>query len=354
MIIHLTNVSPMPFGCVPIRQPAPPSRRSGCRNTGLQCLSAVCLSGRTRGAMVSHQDPLRLQCLSAVCLSGRGHRGGDHRVHGARLQCLSAVCLSGSKAARQAVTLDGTDVSNAFRLCAYPAAMSIKIGDDDSPESLQCLSAVCLSGRHIDDIDTTTLIGRLQCLSAVCLSGSPSGESRTHRGFRRLQCLSAVCLSGSREVHQVVAELASGVSNAFRLCAYPAGLPCGHDRGQAVPVSNAFRLCAYPAARGLPSIGLLRHCVSNAFRLCAYPAGLPCGHDRGQAVPVSNAFRLCAYPAESESGSERGSGSGTSPMPFGCVPIRQSFPQYGSSRDCYVSNAFRLCAYPAGLFGIVG
>ena len=36
-----------------------------------------------------------------------------------------------------------------------------------------------------------------------------------------------------------------------------------------------------------------------------------------------------------------------SPMPFGCVPIRQNTTANTPIATAYVSNAFRLCAYPA-------
>ncbi len=62
------------------------------------------------------------------------------------------------------------------------------------------------------------------------------------------------------------------VSNAFRLCAYPAGARTIAFVVSA-EVSNAFRLCAYPAAETSPRCFWLTVIVSNAFRLCAYPAG---------------------------------------------------------------------------------
>ncbi len=36
-----------------------------------------------------------------------------------------------------------------------------------------------------------------------------------------------------------------------------------------------------------------------------------------------------------------------SPMPFGCVPIRQCARNPEAFKEWTVSNAFRLCAYPA-------
>ncbi len=63
---------------------------------------------------------------------------------------------------------------------------------------------------------------------------------------------------------------------------------------------------------------------------------------------VSNAFRLCAYPAELGMNDKTVSRFLKSPMPFGCVPIRQKSPHYlYNLLDSLVSNAFRLCAYPA-------
>ncbi len=89
---------------------------------------------------------------------------------GQGLQCLSAVCLSGSTMAPQTPEVPGF-VSNAFRLCAYPAVAQDRISVIADAERLQCLSAVCLSG---------------------------SGLVRTVRHWE------------------------DSVSNAFRLCAYPA------------------------------------------------------------------------------------------------------------------------------------
>ncbi len=135
--------SPMPFGCVPIRQ-----RRCSSTTTPrlprLQCLSAVCLSGRMLARQLCHCGDSCLQCLSAVCLSGRRFSPIRFVLSGEGLQCLSAVCLSGSGHGKpepppfpclqclSAVCLSGrnaagwrnfniSQVSNAFRLCAYPA-----------------------------------------------------------------------------------------------------------------------------------------------------------------------------------------------------------------------------------------
>ena len=157
-----------------------------------------------------------------------------------------------------------------------------------------------------------------------------------------------MCLSGGtqRPDWDKLSEIA--VSNAFRLCAYPAGPRQGGGRNPSHSVSNAFRLCAYPAAALSAAKASEDDKVSNAFRLCAYPAGvtslgwhsvqvmrLQClsavclsgGIDAleegGFTVLVSNAFRLCAYPADREYGGVPSSQVAQSPMPFGCVPIRR-------------------------------
>ncbi len=119
-------------------------------------------------------------------------------------------------------------------------------------------------------------------------------------------------------------------------------------------VSNAFRLCAYPAAASARSGTTGSRGVSNAFRLCAYPADTLTTPGRWVSVGVSNAFRLCAYPA-GQLKRRRYCPRYTSPMPFGCVPIRQSGTSNSSRRRRNpVSNAFRLCAYPAASSGLPG
>ncbi len=99
------------------------------------------------------------------------------------------------------------------------------------------------------------------------------------------------------ELKAELAALEPGVSNAFRLCAYSAG--------------RIVRPTLYPARR-----------VSNAFRLCAYSAAVYGALNGDSGRIVSNAFRLCAYSAD-KTLTEYMTGARRSPMPFGCVPIRQ-------------------------------
>ncbi len=165
-----------------------------------------------------------------------------------------------------------------------------------------------------------------------------------------LQCLSAVCLSGSK-------------SNPMNSPLFPTGLQClsavclsGRIQHlQSAPcitgVSNAFRLCAYPAeAERLPG----RHCGSpqSPMPFGCVPIRQPAGSTKLQlhCTPSPMPFgcvpiRQSRWPTSKSP--DQWSGS---PMPFGCVPIRQvprpNMPAH-SSRP--VSNAFRLCAYPAAV-----
>ncbi len=91
-------------------------------------------------------------------------------------------------------------VSNAFRLCAYPAvrwAIDAMRKYVESPMPFGCVPIRQEEREHgLFIIDV-----RLQCLSAVCLSGSPLRWTPDRTRVR--------------------------VSNAFRLCAYPAGRRVG-------------------------------------------------------------------------------------------------------------------------------
>ncbi len=419
---------------------------------GLQCLSAVCLSGRDGsikintesqyespmpfGCVPIRQNPMErerynerlcLQCLSAVCLSGRPHCGRNQPLPN---QVSNAFRLCAYPADHVAAMAHHRrlPVSNAFRLCAYPAVHT-PAGSSSAPtRRLQCLSAVCLSGRNYSFCVPCGTERCLQCLSAVCLSGRllrhDGRESRIHGspmpfgcvpirqplgvGLNRnavtigLQCLSAVCLSGRPHPGRAVYPGAGRSPMPFGCVPIRQGVRRFHPLGSNAGVSNAFRLCAYPAAPPCPlclpapasclqclsavCLSGSRQCparatrsassVSNAFRLCAYPAGrsvealipgvvipspMPFGcvpiRQQGKTIQyledgvwnVSNAFRLCAYPADWRTSSRSGRRGGGSPMPFGCVPIRQ-FLLFWPPAHCLppVSNAFRLCAYPAG------
>ncbi len=115
-----------------------------------------------------------------------------------------------------------------------------------------------------------------------------------------LQCLSAVCLSGSGgRMHRDCIDTTT-VSNAFRLCAYPAGPRRTYRTPRPTDVSNAFRLCAYPAVNHHPTLHE-RH---------------PCRLQCLSAVCLSGRTGVRQAPEERQP---------ASPMPFGCVPIRQIF-----------------------------
>ncbi len=297
--------SPMPFGCVPIRQARITARSSFAHAYGLQCLSAVCLSGRIercdecgwtgevspmpfgcvpirqmmagasqaiRAAIVSNAFRLcaypagwarnlgscgrtsRLQCLSAVCLSGRPTRRMSLPPFTAGLQCLSAVCLSGScqSSIDPSATIPGSPMP--FGCVPIRQRSGWRWRPSSAAASLQCLSAVCLSGRllrsanlHALPLTSPMPFGCVPIRQRLC---SPAFRA----GFFCLQCLSAVCLSGRGFAlrHSV---LVSSVSNAFRLCAYPAVMTTNGRVTVTPSVSNAFRLCAYPAVHGTPRKG---------------------------------------------------------------------------------------------------
>ncbi len=129
-----------------------------------------------------------------------------------------------------------------------------------------------------------------------------------------------------------IRQSAEKMKSAFRKMGSPMPFGCVPIR-QRMPradgqvqlrhVSNAFRLCAYPADSRLPIWSIAGWAVSNAFRLCAYPADLfPVPALSAESI-VSNAFRLCAYPAASPGTASHADQIPKSPMPFGCVPIRQ-------------------------------
>ncbi len=240
--------SPMPFGCVPIRQSAMKS---------LQFRAAEVVS-----------NAFRLCAYPAVAALPEMIAEPEAEVSNAfRLCAYPAVGAEGL--AIHAALL----VSNAFRLCAYPAEVDPSHRFRNSP-GLQCLSAVCLSGRGIDKRELQSVTFSLQCLSAVCLSGRTGRKPALTAGRRK-------------------------VSNAFRLCAYPA---------EPFWLTLYGRAGASPMPFGCVPIRQLAEkegdrfrifWVSNAFRLCAYPAGAPRRFEPDASDIVSNAFRLCAYPAES-------------------------------------------------------
>ena len=112
------------------------------------------------------------------------------------LQCLSAVCLSGRWAFLLGY-LGDYPVSNAFRLSVYPADLIIQAGPGSgktSPMPFGCLPIRQTSSRRGRQCAARPC---LQCLSAVCLSGSHETAFAIDSSSLGLQCLSAVCLSGS-------------------------------------------------------------------------------------------------------------------------------------------------------------
>ncbi len=189
----------MPFGCVPIRQSGHQLASASLAMLRLQCLSAVCLSGRSGmhppEVSMRRLSPMPFGCVPirqgiyahAVdarssgspmpfgCVPIRQQSRPDGGGHQPQQSPMPFGCVPIRQTGTQPKTQSLThEVSNAFRLCAYPAAMIKNL----TPHSIT--------------------IG-LQCLSAVCLSGS-GGAWPCHHGNRNhgLQCLSAVCLSGRK------------------------------------------------------------------------------------------------------------------------------------------------------------
>ena len=113
----------MPFGCLPIRQAEIDACEAWHEAAGLQCLSAVCLSGRRRQRLRPAKFVHVVSNAFRLCAYPAENVAFDmFDFIFSSLQCLSAVCLSG----RNWSMFSGTDaelaVSNAFRLSAYPAA----------------------------------------------------------------------------------------------------------------------------------------------------------------------------------------------------------------------------------------
>ncbi len=167
--------SPMPFGCVPIRQPRGGKAHAAPCQPSPMPFGCVPIRQGQCGRMAIDRNPLCLQCLSAVCLSGSFRS-----------------CVGNSA--------DRVGVSNAFRLCAYPAEVT-EFRHAGFVMCLQCLSAVCLSGRH---------------------HSRPDRPSRLHGSPMPFGCV-PIRQRGWRGHLQESMR----VSNAFRLCAYPAAGSAG-------------------------------------------------------------------------------------------------------------------------------
>ncbi len=243
------------------------------------------------------------------------------------------------------------------------------LGNDRSPMPFGCVPI----RRPLSMKKKSRSSPRLQCLSAVCLSGRSPEQIET----RKSQAESPMpfgCVP-IRQRSCALLRQGSGVSNAFRLCAYPAGIRAADSLEIWAHVSNAFRLCAYPAAMftsWLPtwrSAGL--QCLSAVCLFGRRRSGYPFHPSRKSpmpfgcvpirqprvcspgrlglrvspmpfgCVPIRQPETLRVFPTPRRP---------LSPMPFGCVPIRQPQPHAAHRyRRTDVSNAFRLCAYPAEL-----
>ncbi len=197
--------SPMPFGCVPIRQL---TRYRGPTNTrGSSPMPFGCVPIRQcfpacQEAFRDFQSPMPFGCVPIrQCASSTGRTTAC--IPG--LQCLSAVCLSGSCAMWE-MCYAAHGVSNAFRLCAYPAVVASANfeRDDDcwSPMPFGCVPIRQMTSSHWPRGFRRWVSNAFR----LCAYPAVSDRNQTHLLWAvRLQCLSAVCLSGRNTLHLIVA-----------------------------------------------------------------------------------------------------------------------------------------------------